>query len=249
MAFGLLTVFYETLLWPPLAACIFLIVIALLLRIAGRGMHTGLRGLKWPLPSDGIAILELDQIRQSRTLWIWRMRLVGPAAACCAVVFLAASSQPQRWLVWLAAGFLFTLPALLVAHRQSWITPLFLLLATGFLGWRSLNLRNQLPVGQWSTLWNAATCSPQVALVDSNSAWCPNPGRETVYHFDPASGQVQEQYVVAAANAVLAANSQAAWITTNGNTVHFLQSGRNRQRTLNRTNRATLTEDGTLWQN
>lgn len=250
MAIGVLTVFYETLLWPPFAACIFLIVIALLLRIAGRGMQTGLQGLKWPVPSDGMAILEREQARRSGTPWSWRLRLVGPGAACCAVVLLAASSQPQRWLVWLAVGVLFTLPALLVAYRQSWIAPLLLLLATGFLGWRSLNLRNQVPPGQWSTLWTAARCTSQVAITGSNSAWCLNPNQETVYHFDPASGQVQELYVVAAANAVLAANSRAAWITTdgNGNTVHFLQSGRNRQRTLNRPIRAALAEDGTLWQ-
>ena len=105
--------------WPPLAAGIFLIVIALLLRIASRGMQAGLHGLKWPIPSDGMAMLERQQVRQNGTLWIWRLRLVGPAAASSAVVFLAAGSQPERWLVWLAAGFLFTLPALLVAYRQS----------------------------------------------------------------------------------------------------------------------------------
>lgn len=61
---------------------------------------------------------------------------------------------------------------------------------------------------------------------------------------------MQEQYVVEAANAVLVANSQPAWISTsgNGNTFHFLRSGRNWQRTLNRTNRETLAADGTLWQ-
>ena len=102
MAIGVLTVFYDTLLWPPLAACIFLIVTALLLRIASRGMQAGLHGLKWPIPSDGMAKLERQQVRQNGTLRIWRLRLVGPAAASCAVVFLAAGSQPERWLVWLA---------------------------------------------------------------------------------------------------------------------------------------------------
>ncbi|MFQ5410567.1 MAG: hypothetical protein ACE5FI_19325, partial [Anaerolineales bacterium] len=200
-----LAAYFETELWIPVLAALLVVVMALLTRAARAGVHPGLRGFLRPLPADGLALFEEIHAPTAQRVRQWARR-VAPLAPLLVLLALGAGSQVRRWPVLLALAGGLAAPLLLIAYRSAWVSPLALLLVTTTLGWRAASLDARLPAGTWTTPWAAARCAARVVPAGNGTAWCVNPHTQVIYHFQLGSGGVLEQFWLANAWDVFAAN-------------------------------------------
>jgi hypothetical protein len=176
-------------------------------------VHPGLRGLRRPLPRDG---LDLIATEARRAAVLGRLALPGRAwlAVLPALALLAwlAAQAPARWLDLALLALLTPAPLLLVPYRWQWALPALLWLPLGVLAARALTLQPALPAGWWLSPLAAAPC-PALLRAEPGQphAWCVDPATRA-YRLDALSGRVLDQWRVADAARVFAAAPGAAWV-------------------------------------
>ncbi len=207
------TVIFETALWLSLLAMAFAILMSVMLRAARLYVHPALHGFLSSMPDDGMALLESGGISTTGNAvagrWLRRLVTASPAVA---LLFLPALAEPSRWFIWLLVGLGMCAPALLVSHRSAWTGPLLLVLISGGLAWHAITLQARLPSGRWETHWRSVSCSGQIALGGTGSAWCVDAQNDSVYRYDLASGRLLRRYAVDSPWGVFSATGDTAWV-------------------------------------
>jgi sugar lactone lactonase YvrE len=182
-------------------------------RAARASVHPGLRGLRRPLPRDGLEILESEARRVGA---LGRLALPGRAwlAVMPALVLLAwlLTWAPGRWLEFGLLALLAPAPLLLVPYRWQWLLPALLWPPLMVLAVRALALQPALPAGWWHSPLAAAPC-PALLRVEPGQprAWCVDEDQRA-YRFNSRSGFVLNQWPVADAARIFAAASGEAWV-------------------------------------
>jgi hypothetical protein len=210
---ALLAVLYPNRLEPPLAAIAGVVLMVIAVRAARPAVHPGLRGLRRPVPRDGLAIIEAEAHRAGA---LGRLALPGRAwlAVLPALALLAwlAIPAPHHWLDLGLLALLVPAPLLLVPYRWQWLLPLGLLLPLGVLLGRALSLQPVLPAGWWLSPLAGAPCPGLIRSVPGQPrAWCVD-AAEHAYHFDARSGRVLDAWTVQEAARIFAAAPGAAWV-------------------------------------
>ncbi len=247
--FNFISVFYEATLWPPLLAGLTVVVMVFLMRAARDGVHPGLYGFHWPFPQDGLELIERERLlaeqRPPLRWWIWRLAPVVPMAI---VLLLPVMVEDRRWLIWLLLGIALLAPILLIPYKNTWLSPLLLLVVPGFLLWQAVNLRARLPPGTWVTPWTSAPCSADFVPAGDGTAWCVNVRLGQVYRYHLATGIVREIYQLSNVWEVSAADSQGAWIKERpAGSLVYVSQGEGQDIELGKANGSALTADRALW--
>ncbi len=179
------------------------------------GINPGLNSLTLPMPADGLILIQRELRNVSRkTRWRWWIWRLASAMPLISLVTAAALWEGRRWHVWLAIVLGSLAPATILPGRSTWRTPLLLTLAAGILVGQSINIRTQLPPGDWFTLWRGARCTNRISINRDGTAWCVNARNELVYKFDVARGVVLETHSVLQAWDILAATTESVWVTS-----------------------------------
>lgn len=221
---ALLAVLYPNRPEPPLAAIAAVGLVLVMLRAARSAVHPGLRGLRRPVPRDGLAIIEAEARRAGP---LGRLALPGRAwltvlpalallawlAACPNDAFASLGCAPARWLDFGLLALLVPAPLLLVPFRWQWLLPAGLWLPLGVLVGRALALQPALPPGWWLSPLAAAPCPALIrAMPGQPRAWCVDRGQRA-YAFDARSGRVLDRWRVDEAARIFAASAGGmAWV-------------------------------------
>ncbi|MFQ5408528.1 MAG: hypothetical protein ACE5FI_08940 [Anaerolineales bacterium] len=209
---SILTLIYETEIWPAASAALFIGGMTLAVRAACGGAHPGLRGFHHPLPRDGLALIDREHAslhkRAAASRWLWRVAPALPALA------LVAGEHPRHWLPGLLLAVSGIAPLIIIPYRRGWVAPLALLIVAGLFGWHAVDLSVQLPPGRWTTLWAGGDCNGAVVPAGGDTAWCVDDDSQWVQRYRLATGGVLEQYPIENAWQVLAADAGGAWVKT-----------------------------------
>jgi hypothetical protein len=210
---ALLSVLYPNRPELPVAAMLAVALMLAAVRAARAAIHPGLRGLRRPLPRDGLEIIENEARRAGGE---GRLALPGRAwlAVLPALAFLAwlVVTTPARWLDLALLALIVPSPLLLVPYRWQWLLPALLWLPLGALAARALALQPGLPAGWWLSPLAAAPCPALIrAEPGQPRAWCVDQ-EQYVHRLDARSGRVLGRWPVAEAARVFAAAPGAAWV-------------------------------------
>ncbi len=214
---ALLSLVYPTRLEWPLAALLALALTLAVARAARVHVHPGLRGLRRPLPRDGLELLEREQ-RAPRPLspaWLAaRLRPVLPLLPAWLLIAGLSAMVPSRALGLLLLALVLAAPLLLVPYRWQWLLPLGLALPLTVLLSQALVLRPTLPPGWWTQPLTAARCPGSLHLA-GQTAWCVDAVTAQASAFQPGLGTLELRQTVPEAVRLFAANGPLAWVQQN----------------------------------
>jgi hypothetical protein len=198
----------------PLAALAAVALVAAASHAGRRELHAGLRGLRRPVPRDGLDLIERETTRPPA----WRRALASlkpplTVLPALAVIGLLAAAEPGRWPGFAMLALLAPAPLLLMPWRWQWLLPLALVLPLGVLLGQSQARQASLPPGVWATPVTGARCPGAVRVAaDSLRAWCVDGRANRVYAVDLASGALAGRREIDEAARVFAANGSEAWV-------------------------------------
>ena len=241
---------YDSAAWPAVGAVFSAVVMLAAARRAAADTHAGLRGFLRPLPRDGLQQIEWETASnrgQRRAGWAVRriIPFLPPILVCAYVLSHLTDRWPGLWLV--APAFLG--PMSIVPLRRYWLAPVVLLPLAVATGWHSLQLRDSLSPGRWTTPITGAACSGQVQLtLDREHAWCVDGLTGSVYRFRPRSGLIDLEVRVDQAFQMLAVDASQAWILQRPlrGLIHFV-GGRQVEVKLNFASQGAVDRAGRLW--
>jgi sugar lactone lactonase YvrE len=230
----ILSVLYETGLWPPIGALF-------------AGLVTGLAAY-WasPRPPDSTHdgrrdIQSVVEMVKSTSIFLLAVAIGG----------YVLSQQVVRW-----AGFWWIIPALISplliiswAGKRPWLALLLLILIPLTFGWQAIQLNQALPPGQWSTPMTSASCSSTVQLdLDRKYAWCTDETTGQVYRFSPRTGLVYQGHQIEYGSQVFTANANQAWIMQNPvKGLVLVENESQMQIKINLARQGAVDREGRLW--
>jgi sugar lactone lactonase YvrE len=203
----------------PLGALLALALLLAAARAARDHIHAGLRGLRRPLPRDGLDLIEREQRAARLSARAWLAGRVQPLWPLLPAVLLIAGlmlAAPARALGLALLALVAFAPLLLVPFRWLWLLPLWLALPLSVLLAQAQALGAARPPGWWTQPLAATTCSGLVQVAgDPPRAWCLETGAGRATAFDPALGTLVQREAVPEAARLFAAAGGLAWVQQN----------------------------------